>query len=591
MLQLLDEVTLLVGSEDHQTSFKPFPSALLNSDSETFKTHLKGRSREISSTVSRLFSHASWGVPEVSELQGRITKLLAAEKGHTIELEKKRQEKEKLEERLEDAALRYMIAEKKLDRSKSVTVAKLEKQAISGGRSETGSGLGGGTEDVGNSQKDASPSSEELTEAETSRKEAIAESAKRKQQIDTLEAENEKLTAQVTALTVRLSHPVDDDYSKTDLFKQLRSQHEDVIKRINDLEAINSQLREQAERLQAERTAYRIQLEQESAIAVAERESQLAQAENDLARIRSNRDELMADNAMRKSVQNQERASIDQVKEFASAKEERLKALESEVARLRLQIGQNAGPASPPASLDGVTQDELQSRYVNLEKQYGLLNTELQSMGTAFSKASKLASQKVSSLSSLEEKVQRLCAEKSKADQKYFSAMKAKEAREQEIRTLRAQNAKSSEMVSSLKEAEGASRALQAVSDKQIVEVKESLLNVQAKLRLEQQQLTEKKIQIDSLKTHVEELKNNLSIKDEITTTKSTAYRKVEVEIESIKVRLEETTKGLENWKNKGLGNQSGEYEMLRVSFQFPPLVSGYFIPSLYVCLIYTYQS
>ena len=531
-----------------------------------FKTHLKARSSEISSAVSKLFARAPAVSPEVAELQSRITQLLAAEKGHIVELEKSRQEKAKLEERLEDAALRYMLAEKKLDRSKSATVAKLEKQAISGGRSETGSGLGGSIEDPNNGQKDIGVSNEELVEAEAARKIATAESAKRKEQLDHLEAENDKLTAQVTNLTSRLSHLSDDDYSKTDLFKQLKSQHEDVIKRINDLEATNVQLRQEAERLHAERTTYRVQLEEESSVAIGERESQLAQAENDLARIRMSRDELAADVAMRRAAQGQERVSIEQFKDLANAKEERVKALESEVIRLQLQTGQNAGPASPPASLDGVPAEELQSKYSGLEKQYNLLNTELQSMGIAFRKASTLASQKVTSLSSMEEKIQRLGAEKSKADQKYFAAMKAKEARDLEVRTLRAQNAKSSEMVSSLKEAEAANRALQGVSDKQLAEAKESLLNIQAKFRLEQQQLTERNIQLEGRKLQIEELTKNMTSKDEITSTKSTACRKAEVEIESLKVRLEETKKSLENWKSKGLGNQSGEYEMLRVS-------------------------
>ncbi|KAL9098452.1 MAG: hypothetical protein Q9163_005885 [Psora crenata] len=561
---LLDEVKLLVADADNHKSFTPFPSALLNSDAEAFRTHLKARSSEISSAVSKLFARAPATSPEISELQGRITQLLTVEKSHIIELEKSRQEKEKLEERLEDAALRYMLAEKKLDRSKSATVAKLEKQAISGGRNDTGSGLGGGTDDAKDSPRDAVVTNEELVEAEVARKEAMAESAKRKEQLGSLEVENEKLTAQVTAMTSRLSHLSDDDYSKTDLFKQLKSQHEDVIKRINGLEATNVQLREEAEKLQAERTAYRLQLENESAMVIGQRESQLAQAENDLARIRTSRDELIVDVAMRKAAQAQERASIDQIKDLANANEERVKALESEVARLKLQAGQNSGPASPPASLDGIPVEELQGRYVSLEKQYNLLNTELLSMGTAFRKASTLASQKVSSLASLEDRTQRLSAEKSKADQKYFAAMKAKEARDQEVRTLRAQNAKSSEMVSALKECEAANRALQVVSDKHIAEAKESLLNIQAKLRLEQQQLTERNLQIEGLKGQVEGLKRDLAANDALTSTKSTAYRKAEVEVESLKVRLEETKKGLDSWKSKGLGNQSGEYEMLR---------------------------
>jgi len=92
----------------------------------------------------------------------------------------------------------------------------------------------------------------------------------------------------------------DDDYAKTDLFKTLKSQHEDVIKRINNLEATNVQLREEAQKLQAERTAYRIQMDDESRAVISETESQLARAEADLTRIRNSRDELLADIAIRR---------------------------------------------------------------------------------------------------------------------------------------------------------------------------------------------------------------------------------------------------------------------------------------------------
>ena len=535
-------------------------------DSATFNTHLKSRSTEISSAISQLFARAPASAPEASQLQGRIAELLTAEKGHIVELEKSRSEKEQLMGRLEDASLRYMLAEKKLDRSKSATVAKLERQAISGGRSDTGSGLGG-AQDASNGQVDSKPDNAEgLVEAEEARREAVAASAKRKEQLESLEAENEKLTAQLTILGNRLTHLSDDDYSRTDLFKMLKSQHEDVIKRINNLEATNVQLREEAEKLQAERTAYRVQMEKESEMVISELETLLIQAENDLTRVRTGRDELIAEVTLRKTAQSQERTAIDQVKELAGAKEERIKALESEVARLKLQTGQSAEPASQYPSVGDFSPEELQSRYSNLEKQYSLLNNELQSMGTAFKKASTLASQKVTNAAALEEKLQRLSAEKSKADQKYFAAMKAKEAREQEVRTLRAQNSKSSEMVSSLKDSEAANRALQVNLEKQIAEVKESLATVESKYRASQQQTSERSVALEGLKAQVEELKKNLEAKDAATSATLTAYRTAEVQMETLKVRLDETKKSLESWKNKGLGNHSSEYEMLRVS-------------------------
>ena len=565
VLQLVDEIKILVGDLNNRASYSPFPCSLFNSDASAFKEHLKSRSSQISSAISQLFSLAPTSVPEMTEYQSRITQLLTSEKEHVVELEKSRLEKEKLEERLEDAAMRYMIAEKKLDRSKSATVARLEKQAVTGGRSESGSGLGGSHDNAHSSQVDVVVNGgERLADVEASYKESMAESNKRKEQLRSLEDENEKLAKDLTAMSVRVSHLTDEDYSKTDLFKQLKSQHEDVIKRINDLEATNIQLREEAERLQSERTAYRLEIERESEATIAEKEGHLAQAENDLARIRNVRDEYMADISMRKAAQAQERNSIDQVRELANAKDERVKALEAEVARLKHHMGQTAEPASPPASLDGLSTDELQSKCAVLEKRAALLDIELQSMGAAYKKASTLASQKVSNLAALEERTQRLSAEKVKADQKYFATMKVKEAREQEVRTLRAQNSKSSEMVSSLKDSESASRALQINLEKQIVEAKDSVSTITTKLRTANQILAERTILVDGLKTQVEELQKLLVSKDELTSAKSTAHRAGDVELEKLKVRLEETKKQLDTWKARSQGTDSDEYEMYR---------------------------
>ncbi len=555
---------------DSPNPYTAFPSALLTTDNETFEQHLQSRSAEISSAISRLFNQSSASSPQISEFQGRIAKLLAIEKSLITELEKRRLENQQLVERLENASLRYMIAEKKLDRSKSATVARIERQAIAGGRSEVSNGLGG-TEVSGEAQSDAGKAkaepADDYFEAESARKEAVAAFSKQKEQLEALEVENNKLTAQMTTLSNRLSHISDDDYSRSDLFKHLKSQHEDVIKRINHLEATNVQLREEAEGLQKERTAYRIELENESQAAVADKEAQLIQAEHDLARIRTGRDELIADVAMRKAAQIQERVSIDQVRELAGVREKRVKALESEVERLCMRAGESAGIASLQSNLEDLSTDELQSKYANLERQYAMLSSELQSMGEAYKKASALASQKVEHLAALEEKTIRLGAEKSKADQKYFAAMKAKESREQEVRSLRASSSKSSEMVSTLKDAEAATRALIINLEKELAEFKTSHASISSQHRTAQQQLSEQKIVAEGLKTQVEELQKTLIAKDNSASELSSTHRKAEVELETLQVRLEETQKSLESWKAKGLGNQSDEYEMLRVSF------------------------
>ena len=532
---------------------------MLSADSATFEQHLKSRSAEISSAISQLFARPSESIPEVSELQGRIAHLLAVEKGHIVELEKSREEKFQLEERLEGASLRYLVAEKKLDRVKSATVAKLERQIAAGG------GVFGAESAQADNDVKMENTDVDVAAAETARKEAVAASCKQKEQLDALEAANEKLTKEVTTLNVKMTHLTDDDYAKTDLFKHLKSQHEDVIKRINDLEATNVKLREEAEKLQAERTAYRVQLELESQAAVSEKGAQLRQAESDLTRIRTVRDELVSDVAMRKAAQNQDRLSVNQIKELAASKEDRVKALESEVERLGSLLNGSDFPPPTSPDVEAIPLEELRNRYATIERQYSMLKNELQSMGNAYKKASALANQKVGDLSALEDKAARLVAEKSKADQKYFGAMREKEARDQEFRTSRAQNAKSSEIVAQLKEAEAASRALLVNLEKQLAETKDAFSSMTGQHRKSQQEAAEQQIKLQGLEAQIDELKKSLGVKDNSINSISSTHRKAEVEIEALKVRLAESEKSVQSWQKKGLGNQSQEYEALRV--------------------------
>jgi E3 ubiquitin-protein ligase BRE1 len=336
-----------------------------------------------------------------------------------------------------------------------------------------------------------------------------------------------------------------------------------VVKRVNDLEAVNVQLREEAAKLRSERTAYRNQVDEETQIVLAEKEAQLMKTENDLARIRNTRDELLADQQMRKSAQEQERTATLKIQELADAGKAQIAALESEVERLWIEVGREK---AKQADINDITIEDLRTKYSNLERQYSMLNTELASMQTACKKYSSLASQRVAEFSAMEEKVSRLAAEKSKADQKYFSAMKSKEARDMEVRTLRMQNSKSSDIVSQLKESEAATRSLLANMEKQVSETKEALNSMVNKYHASQQQITENNIVMEGLRGQIAELKALSVSKDSSLASTSSACRRAETQVEGLKASLADTKKSLENWKNKSLGNSSSEYEMLRVS-------------------------
>ena len=506
----------------------------------------------------------------IQQLQAQYAKSIASDRQHINEVEQERLENARLQEQVENATMRYMVAEKKLDRSKSVTVLKLERQAISGGKSDSGSGLGGGTDSSGKQIVNGAENSETLVEVERSRQETLAASTKLQEQVDQLTAEKAALDTQNTELKMKASCHTDDDYAHTDLFKYLKAVHEDNIKRLNDLEAINVQLQKEAENLQSERAAYRRQQESEAQAAISEKEAQLTQVESDLARVRTARDELNAELQIKKAVQEQANTSEKYSKELLEARERRISALESEIERLRISLGENGMPNSMTPDVEHLSPDELRSKYSALVEQYAMLTKELSSMDLAYRKAAKLASTKFEELRTMEDKLGRLTAEKAKADQKYFGAMKAKEAQMQEVRTLRAQNNRSLSVVAQLKEADKASSTMVASLEKFNKETAGALQKVTKASNESQQKLIQNSIIVDGMKTQIDNLKQAIFTKDTTHQQLATKHRKTEVEHEELRIRIESLKKDISRLKASATSKSNEEDETYRVCFLFP---------------------
>lgn len=459
---------------------------------------------------------------------------------------------------LEDATFKSMVAQKKLERSKSAVYNKVMNPD---GMKTTGPDVKREPSTELNGNADAMVIDEDMVAAKMAA-EAVAE--KRKEQLSLLEDENRKLMEQITSLNTRLAGLSDDDYAKTDLFKALKSQHEDVINRINHLEATNVQLREEAQKLQAERTAHRLQLEEQSRTSVTEAETELAKAESDLARIRGARDELQSTLNIQKASHEEAKSTLATMKELNSASEERIKALEAEVQRLQTRVGDLKADESP--DLEGLDADQLRAKINSLQKEYSLISNEMAAMVTAWQKAQALAKKNVQEVTQWEEQITRLNAEKAKATEKFFGAMKSKEARDTEVRTLRVQNAKSSEIVTQLKEAEGAAKVVITQMEKQMAEARDMQNGMTNQLRALQQQVTNYTIQAENLTTQTVDYKKLLDTKDNDLAEASKARRSAEVEVEELNAKLTETKKSVDNWKKKAKGQQSDADEMLRVS-------------------------
>lgn len=470
-------------------------------------------------------------------------------------------EKEQMSDRLVTATHRYMIAEKKIDRLKSQQIQKLENQAVASApavKEETA------TTNGAEPMNGVSPTvtTEETT---TEWKQAKAEAAKRKEHVEQLEADNKKLTEEVSALNVKLAGLSDDDFAKTDLFKAFKSQHEDVIKRINNLEATNIQLRAEAQKYQAERTAYRMKVDDEARATISESEGAVVQAETNLTRIRHSRDELLSKVNMLEAGQKDVQASKKQSADLMSACESRIAALESERERLRLQVTEEP-QTEETAQDEDLTPEQLKKTLKTVRSQYQLVANELPGMEAAWKKAQAVAGKKITEIATWEDNLSRANADKAKADQKFFAAMKAKETLEQQLRVLRAQVTKSTEVVAQLKEADALNRPLIDKLEKQNAEMRAQMEDLSTQHRQLQQKLNESAITTEGHVSQIAELKKLVETKDAACLASKKASRESQVERDKMAQEVEGLLSQIEHWKQKSNGNQSGYTASMEVS-------------------------
>jgi E3 ubiquitin-protein ligase BRE1 len=492
----------------------------------------------------------------VAQLESQVKSLLAQQKELLVKVDRLESQKTALSEQYDKATLKVIKAERKLDRARSAQVQKLEQQALAGATAHPTS-----KDENGSSSSTANGDSEAL---KLQYQEAMAVVDKQKQQLEAALAENKALTDENSSIKIKKEAVTDEEYARTELFKQFKAQNEDLIKRINHLEATNKQLREEAEKLRGERTEWKTKLEAEAQVVTLELEDQLQQKDQDLTRIRSARDELLAEVAMRKASQEQEKTAISQMKELAEAQVDRIGQLELELERLR--PNEDTSRTDPRINLEALSVQELRQRYTKLEKDFEAINKELPLLEKSYKKSMGLAHNKVMDFHALEERVATLTAEKAKADQKYFAARKDMDIRTAEIRTLRAQNGKSSEIISQLKDVETQNRALIGSLEKQIAALKQDISTALSERKRLEQLSAEATRRADACKSQISSLTELVKAKDAAVASMKEQLLKAETELEKARVDIKEITKDCNKWKIKCQSNSSEEEEALRVS-------------------------
>lgn len=175
----------------------------------SFSEHLSRKRNHIVASLTSLFkalkSGSNQSSPEkLAELQARVGNLLAAEKSHLANIERLEKEKEEANSRLTEATIKYMTAEKKMDRLKSQSLAKIERQAMFSSTTEMK--REGGSADVSAKDQEINATIVEgqFADIDQARKEAQAIASKQKEELQQLQADNTRLSEQVTNFTIKV---------------------------------------------------------------------------------------------------------------------------------------------------------------------------------------------------------------------------------------------------------------------------------------------------------------------------------------------------------------------------------------------------
>lgn len=509
--------------------------------------------------LSRIANARGEITPNIADLETRVNSLLAQQKEYLVKLDRAQQENEQLSEDLNKASLRFFKAEKRMDRLKSAQVQKLEQQFIASAKPTIAAGENG---------QDAAEANGNAAEALLKFEEASAVVNKQKEQLESAQADIKTLQEENSALKARREGLTDEDFIRTDVFKQFKNQNEDLIKRVNHLEATNKQLREEAEKLHSERTAFRTKLHDEAQTITSDLERQVEERDADLTRIRAARDEWYAKANMLETREKEEKQALQHLKELTGAQEDRIASLELELQRLKPE---DQPMADPDPELESMPADDLISKYKKLQQDFESINKELPALQQAYKRSMGLAQKKVMEYTVLEDRAAAALAEKQKVDQKYFAVKKDADMRDRELGVLRSQNRKSSEIVAQLKEVEAQNRILISNLEKQLSDLKQANAAMAAEHKKMESSSSDAARRVDSYKNQIGELTSLVKSRDAAMAAARERTTTQEADVERLKVRADMMQKEKDEWKRKALSNSSEEEEMLRVSPSPPP--------------------
>lgn len=572
-----DQLTVLISSNSVPAS--PLVSAsnfllqVARSDSsdQSLDTAYNEKNEKLKDTIAHAFKLNNSGSED--SVQERLSSTLHDLHCFQADNSMLKVKHDRLEQQLEDLTKKFLAAEKKIERLKSPSLKVLfgttpieqpvpdqvkPETPVNGTPQENGAKDDAETESISN---------EELQKLKLLLEQSEAVVAKQQSQLSEQENRIEKLNDSIRSLSNRLASLSDAEVIQSAPYRSLRRRNDDLLHQIDKLESLSSRYQREKLVLIDERTDFQQGVKADADGQINEMQAKLTKTETDLARIRAARDDLISALNVKKVAEAERHKGMDQIKELASIRESRIQTLETEIKRLKDDPSLKMSEADA-ALIEKASVDELRTMVQKLQRQNASLADELPGLEAAFTQAHQKATAKVMDLVEREARSNKLAAEKTKADEKYFAAMRAKDALNAEFQKAKTQLTKSAEWVQQLKDAEKKHMLKISSLETRVEEFGTKQVNFEKERSAMQMKVADAERKLDSARALVDKLNEDVKARERSIRAEAEGKRAVELENEKLKKQVEiknlTTAGGAVSGKNGNALDLEGQLEELR---------------------------
>jgi len=218
-----------------------------------------------------------------------------------------------------------------------------------------------------------------------------------------------------------------------------------------------------------------------------ELQKQIRLRDADIVRLRGQRDDLNAELLERRARESVKFTQVDEAKALMAQKEEQVAVLQSQATRLKTELAALRGDAATVQASGAAPAPEADATSLRLQLQAAnassaALCDEVDRLSAAYEELEKQAETRMAGLAKLEDKVLRLTTEKSKADSKYFAAMRAKDALEAEKRALARSAERQTKVIERYMDTEKGLQAQLVQAEKEVSAYRRSVQTHESKL-------------------------------------------------------------------------------------------------------------